>query len=382
VIAALETLKLSTHAQLQSLAEEHEKLKARDTALEAVVLCLEGLIAATRPLRACSSATGAADENEDSVLQGWTELRDEWHRLKTSGAAVPSATPEVDTPAGTSGSGGAPVEEAAVAPIMSGGGGSGSSGKRFDHRGNCGHEGGPGGDEACSRRSLCCAATCNSCGGLAGDKAAGHTNSSSGGGSSAAAPTWARHMELSDGAAAALERYRQYDVAAIAVRLQQYVHRSSVDLYRLQAGAQDAAATARLEEQLAKLMALSAALLVAKPQLLGEVSLYRLDTLAPITAGEGPSPEHWAFVVKQAKFSRHQVRAYKTEAAEEPASVKQERSVMITARSSRFAWRCSRLQPAFGTERLRSEAGPLTRLHPPSPCPRPPLPRRGWPWRS
>ncbi|KAI8474069.1 MAG: hypothetical protein J3K34DRAFT_456927 [Monoraphidium minutum] len=179
MIAALESLKISTQAQLQSLTLEYENLRATDDALGAVVLCLEGLIAATR------------------LLPG----------------------------SGAGGAGAADAEEG--------------------------------------------------------------------------------YIDLDGGAAAAAERYRTMDAAAVAQRVQQYVHWSSVDLFRLTAGADDAAAAGRLEEQLGRLMAMSAALLATKPQILAEVGCYRLDTLKPYAA-DPPPPTHWDFVIRQAKMSRRQ----------------------------------------------------------------------------
>ncbi|KAI8467968.1 MAG: hypothetical protein J3K34DRAFT_479716 [Monoraphidium minutum] len=117
-------------------------------------------------------------------------------------------------------------------------------------------------------------------------------------------PWWVRFLDLEGGAAAAAARFSRLDAPAVAARVQAFVHRSSVDLFRLAAGAADAPAAAQLAEQLGRLMALSAGLLATRPQVLAEVGFYDLDTLKPYE--EPPPPGHWAFVIRQAQLSRRQ----------------------------------------------------------------------------
>jgi hypothetical protein len=192
--------------------------------------------------------------------------------------------------------------------------------------------------------------------------ARGGSCSSDGSGSAGfGAPSWMEHMGLGGegGAAAALERFEAMGVRAVAKRVRQYVQvgrlgghtmhdqlarlfscgrvmvawpgprfgasnppppppppprRSpqvcSVDLFQLRAGAGAATgptAHARLQAQMDRLIAFSTALVASNPRVLGEVSVYRLDSCEPYGA-DGPARSHWAFVLRQARMTRRQVR--------------------------------------------------------------------------
>jgi hypothetical protein len=82
----------------------------------------------------------------------------------------------------------------------------------------------------------------------------------------------------------------------------------SIDLFQLRSGAANTdAARARLQDQLDRLLAFSTALLAANPRVLGEVSVYRLDSLEAY--GELPPPRaHWAFALQQAGMTPRQAR--------------------------------------------------------------------------
>lgn len=95
--------------------------------------------------------------------------------------------------------------------------------------------------------------------------------------------------------------------AAMALASRDFVRAASIDLFRIRAGASDAAeAGRRLSAALDRLMAEIATLMVVNDEAIPRSPLYNLETMEPDAA---PAPaDHWAFAVAEMKMTPEQER--------------------------------------------------------------------------
>lgn len=257
-VARLHKKLAAQEAKLTRLHEEHEVLRAREDALKALLTSHTALLNVTQPLRqqlaACKDSGGAA-------LATWQAQLKALEQLGASNGLVAAA--QLAT-ASTSANGAAPPSPPAAAAQQ--------------------QMSGPG---AAAPQSQAAAAA-----------AAG-----------ALLPSWARRVQelvREEGVPQILQRLSNVTGKDLALDVRQFSRDAASPLFRVWAGASNAAADkARLQQLLDKMLAGFACALVTSPNALVELNVLHLDTLEPIADVAGP--EHWAFMLGQMRMTKHQM---------------------------------------------------------------------------